>query len=197
MSEKLFIDDYPFRRNSLHKGEKVYDPVLPLIITHHTVRTLTRAERKYSYDWAVDTCFEGEVVTSKHFLLSRYKVIAESVGDKVLPRTDLPKLRSNTSRTLGSQAISGEIVKAGQLGPMPIPSFIAKIWILSNVPEFKNCAVPVTVSNLLAHHDDEMKRHLLGRNPFLDSDFRLQLNFKVNPGLSLWVPENIITHFNS
>ena len=180
---KLFLDRYPFRMSDdRSQGHYEYDPVLPLFGTSpRTKPFLTTHVPINPVDWAFDTCYTGEGTTSANFLKEDYGSLLLPFGTRILP-AEADRVLPDVGTFKVRSSLPGSKIRTGKM-------YLAKIWIVSNLPAGRENPFPILLNTGLAI-DDDRNRTLLGRTALFGTGLKVELHFDTPiPSLSVWVPE--------
>lgn len=186
MLETLFIDRYPLRSKPDKFGGIQFDPIIQLVITHDKVTQLNKRLRASVYDWAFDTCYTGELLTSSGFLKSQYELVTPKVLDRIPQGRESTYLKPNGHSTHTAQGFG--VAER-------VPNYRANAWVISNLPKFKErpLRLPLSVG---VSAQPARNRHLIGRHLFLNSGLKIAIDFEEeSPSLSMWVPNGLLSTY--
>jgi hypothetical protein len=179
----LFIDRLPLRSKVTREGEKLFDPVIPIVVTHHNIKSLDRKSYKMVHNWAFDTCCEAELITSPEFLGDQYNLAAAPFGSRMETHSNKTNLVPNGFSRIEAQSF-GSIEE--------IPIFRANVWIISNRKELQDRALKLSPGRGITVQPNR-QRHLVGRNLLIGKKIKMLIDFDADdPALTVWVPPSLL-----
>jgi hypothetical protein len=177
---QLFIENLPLRQTINSVGDELFDIVVPTLVTRHDVKSIKSPSKLKVPEWAIDTCYSGEALTSPQFLAKHYQLFPamDGMATNTLPQEKYLAFNGFMNITSpGSKSVSFQLYRA-------------KIWLFSNLQQFADRPYPITLQGGggIALKDG-YPRTLLGRGALMGSGLKIQIEFaSKTPNLSVWIP---------